>query len=158
MTTTPTLDQLAQQVAALQRNQTPLDAIPHAQDHFEAVAQRQSQQFLIRRQRAQRGHEARQRTEAKLAGKRHKIEHTLANVNRERIAALERHDQHRRDIAQHFTELAEPPLAALAVIQGQVNQAAADAEALPVDIPLPKISLGIDRSDTIRDIPKRGWR
>jgi hypothetical protein len=157
-TTTPTLDQLAEQVAALQRKEKGLDEIPTGRTYFEEIARRQATAFLEGRERAHNGLHARQLAEANTQGKRQKIQAHLAGIQKDRASALERHDQARHDLIARFNALEEKPQAELAEIQTQVNQAASEAETEPVNVPTPKIALRIDYSETMKSVSTGGWR
>lgn len=170
MSTTTKLDELAGQVAELQRErdlkERGLDGIPRGREYTEEIARRQSHAFLIGRERAQRGFDARQRAEQKLKTNATRAEADLAKIDRERAARLEQHEATRRDILGHFATLEEKPKSALTAIRAEVDQAGADAEAAPVDIAVPKVRVGRDDSDlhqstsswarTLGSMPDRG--
>jgi len=158
--TTPTIDQLAAQVAALQRDRDrTLTDIPDRAEYLQACAARQTEEWQIRRERARRGAEARDNTLNQAETERARLNARLAKIGRERSAELEKHDQARRQLSTYFDDLAAGPTAQLNAITENANAAARAAEAAPVEIDPPKVALGIDHSSTIAstraDRPRR---
>jgi hypothetical protein len=153
-TPTPTLDELAGTVAQLQRErelkERGLDGLPTRRDYIQSIANRQAETFLIGRERAARGFDARQKAEKQLANRLLRANDELAKIDRERNARLEQHASTRRDLLASFEALEARPREALATLRAEIEQAVAEAEAQPVQIDTPEPKLGIDMSDVER--------
>lgn len=147
---TDRVDQLAADIASLKRAEgirAGRIQLTDPASYFQNIASEQSRRFLIRRERAERGHLARERFASKNAGRRHKIEDRLAKIERERLGALEKHDATRRDLIEHYATLAQKPQAELAALRDEADRAGTQAEAQPIDIQAPRVRLGRDDSD-----------
>jgi hypothetical protein len=145
------IDRLETELAALKRErdlrERGMDELPAPSDYFETVAAEQTRRFLIRRERTQRGHEARERFAAKTASRRVKLEDTLSKRARQRAGDLEKHEAQRRNLIESYQARERKPMAELAALRDEADAAGKQAEAEPIDIETPRVQLKRDDSD-----------
>src|SRR5258708_31898771 len=170
---TPNVDELATAVGQLQRERDVRSGsaeIASPVEYAQAVAHAQAHKWLLRRERANRGAQAREKALRKSESERLKVMDRLAKIERERHAALERHDAQRHDLTAHFDSLAHKLEAALSALQVEADAAGRAAEDAVQDAEMPRPSgdlLAPDRSEDIaalephqsaqRIASKMGW-